>query len=814
MAGVKITTFLGKAPKISPELLPNTAAQIAENCKMYSGDLIPYPQPVVIGNTSRTGTSKTLYALRNPNNANDLKWLSWATDVDIAVASANVQDEQRFYYTGDGVPRVSNYALATAGGPPYPTGSYDLGLPLPLDSQKLTATATPFAEKTVTLVSRDTSNIATATTATAHGLRTGNFVTVSGITYKNGTYSQTATTVTVTLTGHGLLTGASVTLEFLTSSSGAAPPGGVYSITVLDLNTFTISVAVSNPSTTGTMRLDIRNFNATNVEVTVTGSTTFTYFSPGSQIAATSVSGLVNLGGLTQARSYVFTWFTPWDEESVASEPSDPLYIKEGVTVTVSNIPTAPPAGNNFIRGVRLYRTVPSVSGTEYFRLATLWFPTGLASVQRTSNVSRVALLYPHNLSVDDRFKISGCTVASFDITGGVVTDVIDDYTFEYAQVAADVANTIVGAGTLYHDVSENPPTTAARYWGDGGVYTFTDDFDSRNLTSILESDEYDPPPDDLQGLTSIQNNILVGFVGNTLYFSEPNLPHAWPVAYATPLGDDIVGLAAISGSLLVLTKGYPYLVSVTDPASGISVSRVDALYPCLNAKSIVAMGYGIVWSTVDGLAVCSPSSGAALATKLLYNNDTWSVSIDPNTVVAEYYGENYFASHSTGSFVFEQDSKVGGFFVDTSPTFTASWYDAQTGRLYYVSGTDGDIYEWDNLAQPPLTMEWKSKVLVTKDMINIGAARVIADYSTLTQTWDTITTAWNAKLTNWDTADQITFRLWADKQLVFTTTVDDMQGFRLPTGFRTDTYEVGVEGNIRIRAIHLSETMLGLREV
>jgi hypothetical protein len=83
MAGIKITNFLGKAPKVSPELLPNTAAQIAQNCKLYSGDLIPYPQPTVVANTARTGTIKTLYALRNPANPNDLKWLSWNTEVSI-----------------------------------------------------------------------------------------------------------------------------------------------------------------------------------------------------------------------------------------------------------------------------------------------------------------------------------------------------------------------------------------------------------------------------------------------------------------------------------------------------------------------------------------------------------------------------------------------------------------------------------------------------------------------------------------------------------------------------------------------------------
>jgi len=809
MAGVKIISFLGKAPKISPELLPNTAAQIATNCKLYSGDLLPYPQPVVVANTSRPGAIKTLYALRNPSNPNDLKWLSWTTNVDIAVASTNLQDEQRFYYTGDGSPKISNYELATTGSPPYPIGYYDLGLPVPPDTSVLTTVASTFTTASTSTFARDAGNIATIVTSAAHGLRTGNIITVSGFTFTSGTYNQAAsTTITVTINNHGLANGATVTLDF---TSGTATDG-TFTISNVTTNTFDVIASVS-ATTSGNVNWDLRSFNATNVECTVVNSTTLTYFSPGFQVTTgTYTAGKVDLGGLTQARSYVFTWFTPWGEESIASKPSANLFIKEGITVTVSNIPTVKPSGNNFVRGVRLYRTLASTSGTEYFLLNTLWFPTALASVQRTSNVSRVALLFPHNLGIDDRFKISGCTDASFDITGGIVTDVIDDYTFEYAQVAGDVAFTTVGAGTLYHDVSEDPPTSTARYWGDG-TYDFTDDFDSRTLTEILGSDEYDPPPEDLQGLTAIQGNILVGFVGNTLYFSEPDLPHAWPAGYATPVGDDIVALAAAAGSLLVLTKSYPYVVSVSDPASGASVNRVDALYPCLNPRSVVTMSYGIVWSTNDGLAVFSPNSGPTLVTRLLYNNDTWTVSLDPSTVVAEYYGENYLASHSQGGFVFEQDQKTGGFFVDIGPVFTASWYDTQTGKLYYVSGTLGDIYEWDDLSQPALTMQWKSKVIVTKDMINLGAARVIADYSTLTVTWDSQVVAWESSLISWSNPDEITFKLWVNKQLLFTTGVNDLDGFRLPTGYRTDTFEVGVEGNIRVRAIHLAETMIGLKE-
>lgn len=811
MAAIKITSFLGTAPKISPELLPNAAAQIANNCKLYSGDLIPYPQPVVVDNTVRTGTIKTLFVLRDPVT-NAKKWLSWLTDVDIAVASKTNQDEQRFYYSGDGVPKVSNYELATAGAAPYPVTYYDLGLPLP--TTVLTTSVATFTTKTTASFFRDAGNVATITTSTAHGLASGRFISMTAFTFLSGTYNQVGTTtINVTITAHGLANGASISLDFL---SGTAIDG-TYTVSNVATNTFDVT-AVSSATTSGNVNFSLTSFNATNVECTVTSPTTFTYFSPGFQIGSsgtpiTFTSAKVDLGGLTQARSYVYTWYTPWEEESIASKPSADLFIKEGQIVTVTNLPTAKPTGNNFVRGVKLYRTLATASGTDYFLLKELWFPTTLASVQRTSNVSRVALVFPHNLGIDDRFKISGCTNATFDITGGIVTDIIDDYTFEYAQTAGNVANTLVAAGTMYHDISENPPTTSARYWGDS-TYDFTDDFESRDLLSVLGTDEFDPPPEDLQGLTAIQNNILVGFVGNTLFFSEPGSPHAWPESYSVNLEHNIVGIAAINGSALVTTESYPFFVSGSDPANGMSTQRIDANFPCLNKNSMVTMGYGIVYSTHDGLAVYSPSGGTAIITKLLYNNDTWTTTLNPSTVIAEYYGENYFAAHSTGAFIFEQDAKAGGFFVDANYTFTASYYDPIDGAVYYVSGTNGDIYKWDDLSQPSVSMEWKSKVLVTKDMINIGAARVVADYATVTTVWDSSTTVWESVTDVWDAADNITFKLWANKELILTTTVSDSDVFRLPTGYRTDKFEVSVEGDIRVRAIYLGETPLGLRDV
>lgn len=734
MAGVKIEKFLGIAPKISSELLPNTAGQIAKNCKLYSGDLIPYPQPVVNDNTGRTGTIRTLYALRDPDTQ-DLEWLSWPTDVDIARLATDEDNEQRFYYTGDGKPRVSNYELATTGPKPYPVEGYDLGLPLPPESLTPTTVAATFDTKTSSTFARDAGNIATIVTSTAHGLRTGNIISVEDMT-----------------------------------TEGA---------------------------------------NGRNVECTVTNPTTFTYFNPGDSVTTTSdTTGKVSLAGLTQARTYLFTWFTPWDEESVGSSPSENLFIKEGVTVTVSNLPTAPPSGNYFIRGIRLYRTLPSASGTEFFLLKLLWFPTPLSRVERTDGVSRVTLSEYHNLNIDDRFKISGASVSSFNITDGVVLDIIDDFTFEYEQAGSDVADT-ASTGTLFHDVAEKL-TDPARYWGDGS-FDFVDDFNSRLLFTALASDEYDAPPENMQGLVLMQNNIYVGFEGNQLYFSEPGLPHAWPRKYIRSIEDNIVALAVIGGFLLVLTDAFPYQVVGTDP-NVMRVTRIDAPYACVSKRSVVSMSYGVVYSSHEGLALYSPTAGPVIITRAIQNQDTWNSSINAASVVGVFYGDSYFGSHSTGSIVFERDEQIGGFFVDIEYKFTAAFYEPVTGKLFYVSGTNGDILLWDDLSQPAATQEWKSKTIVTKDFINLGAARVIADYSALTSVWNFTTDTWEDLDQLWNNTDQVTFSLYVDKELIFSVGINDVNMFRLPTGYKSDTFEVGVEGNVRIRSIHLAETPTGLQ--
>jgi len=879
MTALKITKFLGTAPRNSPELLSDTSAQVARNAKLYSGDLIPYPQPLIVANTKRTGTIRTIYGLRQGAN-DDPKWLSFSDKVDIVTPATDELEEHRFYYAGDGVPKVSTYALATGNSAgPYPVDYYELGLPLP--TTKPTITPTEFTSVTALSFARDASNFVTLTTFDSHNLKSGAVITVSGFDYRTGTYSRSGTTITVTLTDHGLSSGSNVYIEF---TSGTATTN-IYTVTVTGTNTFTCSDTASG-STSGNMRFDIRDFN-TITEVVVIDDTTISYFAPGPEVAQTTVIkygeytqvasatatvtctahglasgdvvylrvtsgtattgaypvtvtgantftvilpvsettsgdadiylvvGKIDLGDQVQGRAYLYTWFTPWREESIGSDPTEPVYIREGQIVTVTDLPNFKPSGKNNIAGVRLYRTLSSPTDSDFFLLKTLWFPALVSQLSRTGGTVRVKMAQYHNLIKGDRFKLICDTAPTFDAEGVLVSRVINATEFEFVQTGDDVAVANV-IGTLYYDVSEKEENTA-RYWGDAGNFTFTDDFNFRSLLDILKSTEYEKPPEGLKGLTVIQSNILAGFVGNDLYLSEPGQYHAWPSQYRRSFEYDIVALAYVGGVLLVLTTGYPYIVEGSSPATMVP-QKMAVMYPCLSAASVTQTSFGVIWSTHDGLAVFS-TGGTQLLTKIVHHSDTWNDAIDPTEIVGSVFKGNFIGSAETAALTLESLETTDGTgmsFVDLDFTFTSAWYDPVTNRLYAVSGTNGDIYQWDDRAQGAMTLRWKSKVFVTPLYVNLGAAKVVADYDGESESplWENITETWNTCNVQWNGGVSVTFNLYANKQLIFTTERTDSGIFRLPAGYKSDTYEVEVLSPVRVRSVHLADTPLGLQTV
>ena len=875
MAVSKLTKFLGIAPKLSPELLPNTAAQTAVNVKLYAGDLIPYRSSEDVVNVKRSGEIKTIYPMDDPDTG-ARTWLSWLNDVDIAVASASKTNEQRIYYTGDGVPKVTNYELAVTGSGPWPVGGYELGLPLP--TTKPVATPATLSAFTIINVSRDSSNIATIETSAAHGYKTGDSVTISGFTYMDLAGTGTGSTDDVTVTSTYVVFPIGSEMSWTSKTNDI--PSGFFTVSALPSGTtFEVSAAsdAGVASGSGQVEVDMRGLNVRSVEITVIDSTHFSVYSVGpemgehsgtlAQFNTTYGDALeVILAGEEITRSYIYTWMTPWGEESIPSDPSDDAEVREGQTVTISALPTAPPAGNNFIRGFRLYRTVTDTSGSTYFRIRTVWFPVLAASASRTSNIATITMADYHNLEEEELFKIDAMEFGtgvdtSFDVTEGEVIDVIDEYTFTYASTGSDKATTATVAGTLYSDTAEYDSGNDTYYESS----TFVDNYEVGGLAIELSSIDADAPDEDMTGLITAHNNILAGFVGNELCFSEPDKPWSWPLKYRLTFASDIVAIASISGAILVLTDKHPYTVYGNNPEN-MSTAKVDVTMPCVAKRGVVNLGYGVIYPSNGGLAVHSPSSGAELITKDVHDWDTWETAYTASTIRASFFDGKYFASHSTGSFIFERQDQVGGLLVTTPIQFYAAYYDTTGNVLYYISNLEGQLSIWDAVGQPSLSLEWKTKVFVDPGYTSIGAMRVVADYRDTAAAegltilaYNDATPAYNTAI--WALMDQIgtingpvdyvdpntsnpiivsgqinggmlgggsvvrnllsltgvsvvQVSVWANKVLKHTVNISDSEIFRLPTKYKADTFEVSVSGALRIRAIHIGETPYSLRGV
>ena len=120
-AAQKITGFLGVLPRTSERLLPEMAAQAAENINLTSGEIRPVRPPYQAFIPSINAEH---YAAYRAFNGTTEKWRAWTVDVDVAKGPLSPDVEQRYYWTGDGCPRYATFTN-------FGTTDWALGLPAP-----------------------------------------------------------------------------------------------------------------------------------------------------------------------------------------------------------------------------------------------------------------------------------------------------------------------------------------------------------------------------------------------------------------------------------------------------------------------------------------------------------------------------------------------------------------------------------------------------------------------------------------------------------------------------------------------------------
>jgi|SRR5882672_3319953 len=127
--GILLNVFGGIKPALDAHLLPQQLGQKAQGCRATNGVISPYRKALKVVTPTKAGTKISMYRI---NYLSVDYWLHWITDVDVVKSQLANDAFNRYYYTGDSEPKVTNDVNATQGiGTNYPLASFTLGVPVP-----------------------------------------------------------------------------------------------------------------------------------------------------------------------------------------------------------------------------------------------------------------------------------------------------------------------------------------------------------------------------------------------------------------------------------------------------------------------------------------------------------------------------------------------------------------------------------------------------------------------------------------------------------------------------------------------------------
>lgn len=325
---------------------------------------------------------------------------------------------------------------------------------------------------------------------------------------------------------------------------------------------------------------------------------------------------------------------------------------------------------------------------------------------------------------------------------------------------------------------------------------TYDHDIEANPLAEILPSNDYDPPPSSMRGLTSMPNGMMAAFSGREVLFCEPYRPHAWPVKYRLTVEHDIVGVVSFGSALAILTNATPYVAQGTSPETMV-MEKLEQNLPCVSARSIVDLGYSAAYATHEGLVVIGIGQQGNVITRQMFTRDQWQAFV-PSTIDAENYMGRYVFSY-----IPEGSNRTMGmidltgdmpFFVKIDLAVRTFHYEPEIGKLFILTGTDESTFgrliaEFDAPDQEPMDMKWRTGVMKLPGYVSFGAL--------LAQSEDN----------NHNHETSVAIRVIADGSVAREITNLDTPE-RLPSGFMSDEWEIEVEGTSALSHIYMGRSI------
>lgn len=328
-----------------------------------------------------------------------------------------------------------------------------------------------------------------------------------------------------------------------------------------------------------------------------------------------------------------------------------------------------------------------------------------------------------------------------------------------------------------------------------GQAGAIVDDVKPAGLGELMPSTTWAPAPNGLRGLVAMPNGFLAGFIGNTVYFSESYQPHAWPDEYRKTTQDDIVGIAVYGQTLVVATKGRPYLASGTDPLS-VSLQQLDIDAPCLNKGGLCSTGTAVMYPTPDGLAYVS-GGAAQIVTQQHVTKKQWAALWDMQAD-AIFHDTRYIAfARSAGKrTLLVQYSQAAGLAIsDSAVQGRAPAIDPDDDTLHYGSGSTRMQFN----AGAAQTADWQSRVFTMPHAVNPSFGRAFAAGYPIT-----LTVRYANLRMNGQPGGEITDS--------FDVTVAGPEPFRLPGGFLSRELQVEIKSQYAVQSVVLTDDTDDLR--
>lgn len=416
---------------------------------------------------------------------------------------------------------------------------------------------------------------------------------------------------------------------------------------------------------------------------------------PTPDVAASVALGAGGSGD-TRDITYVWTVVTSWGEEGAPSPASTVVSALQGQTVELTGMSLEWQAGASYAINSWVF---PSVANGYVYRCVSA--------------------------GVSDGSEPTFGTTVDGDTTDNTVTwrcykdDILTDSGAEKRIYRANTGTT----GAVWTLLDTISMATEA--------YTDTTADDELEST-VLPSEDWNPPQEALKGLTLCSGGFFAGFVGKDLYLSEPYRPHAWP--YSFSVASTIVGLSTVGNVLVVMTTGKPVLFNGTHPSS-LTPTVLDESKKCVSKKGIVSTKHGVFYPSNDSLQWIDGVNQKSF-TEEIFSSEDWQ-EYYPTTMHSVFHDGKYYGFYSSGG-------NEGGIVIDLSTMAVttldfypvAAFVDVESENMYFVDfeEVDGDddinhLYQFaGDPTQPLPSFVYRFRQELTPRRIRPAFGRILFD--------------------------------------------------------------------------------------